>query len=41
MSAKEHKGFLPEGGEMLILGILMFAGVVGIIALMYTLAPKA
>jgi hypothetical protein len=39
MSGSKNVGPLPEGGEMLILAILMFASVVGIIALMYTLAP--
>jgi hypothetical protein len=40
MSSNKNFGPLPEGGEMLVLGIFMFIGVVGIIALMITLAPN-
>jgi hypothetical protein len=40
MSTQAKKGFLPEGGEMLILAIAMFTGVVGLIFLMLQLAPK-
>ena len=39
MSAEAKKGFLPEGGEMLILAIVMFLGVIGLMTLMLTLAP--
>jgi hypothetical protein len=39
-ASKKTVGPLPEGGEMLILGILMFVGVVGLIFLMLSLAPK-
>ena len=39
MSSDKNVGPLPEGGEMLILGIIMFIGVVGLIFLMYNLAP--
>jgi hypothetical protein len=38
MAAKKQ-GLLPEGGEMLILAIAMFVGVVGIIILMRVLSP--
>ena len=41
MSAEAKKGFLPEGGEMLILAIVMFITVLSLMALMYALAPKA
>lgn len=40
MSSKKNFGPLPEGGEMLILGILMFASVLGVIILMVALAPN-
>jgi hypothetical protein len=39
MSAHAKKGFLPEGGEMLILGVVLFVGTVGIILLMLSLSP--
>lgn len=40
MSAEAKKGFLPEGGEMLILAFVMFGTVLGLMTLMYFLAPK-
>jgi hypothetical protein len=40
MSTHAKKGLLPEGGEMLILAICMFLGVVGVIFLMSQLAPN-
>ena len=39
MSESTKKVLLPEGGEMLIMAIIMFFGVVGLLALMYALAP--
>lgn len=43
MSAEAKKGFLflPEGGEMLILAIVMFVTVLGLMTLMLALAPAA
>lgn len=35
----KKEGLLPEGGEMLILAIVMFAGIVGTVALVMFLAP--
>lgn len=40
MSADAKKGFLPEGGEMLILAIVMFATVLGLMIMMLSLAPN-
>lgn len=33
-------GFLPEGGEILLLAIALFVAVIGLMGLMYVLAPK-
>ena len=42
MSAESKKfGPLPEGGEILVLAIVMFAGVIGLIFLMLALAPAS
>jgi len=35
----KKEGLLPEGGEMLILAIVMFFGFVGTITLIWFLAP--
>jgi hypothetical protein len=40
MSSNKNFGPLPEGGEMLVLAIVLFLGAVGIIILMSTLAPS-
>lgn len=39
MAEKKKEGLLPEGGEMLVLAIVMFFAFVGTVALVYTLAP--